>query len=293
MCFFYFKAEILSCLLKPVIPNTIPCTDPDSQTCFRLPLGKLVPALEHAVWHTSTLTIITITVERYYAICRPLRKLAICYRPRPLRVLPVLWSMTVLTSLPFVFMTRLQDSEFVDGTFSKVCGTRVDEAWHYWYVSGMTVLYLVLPMFLLSFLYIRIITCLLKSERTLRLSMAKDALALSAHGSRKQVVKVLVGIVILFFVSLIPLRGVILWQIFVPQADVRSLGPEGYYNLMWLCRLLMYVNSAGNPIIYSMVASKFQVAFWRLMRGSAIKSSNTSTSSLTRYVSYNSSRHGV
>lgn len=47
-----------------------------------------------------------------------------------------------------------------------------------------------------------------------------DATALSTHRSRKQVVKMLVGIVLLFFVSLTPLRVVILWQISSSQSVV-------------------------------------------------------------------------
>ena len=36
---------------------------------------------------------------------------------------------------------------------------------------------------------------------------------------------------------------------------------------MWVCRLLMYANSAGNPVIYSLLSSNFQAAFWRLLSG--------------------------
>ena len=90
---------------------------------------------------------------------------------------------------------------------------------------------------------------------------------MSTRRSRRQVVKMLVGIVVLFFISLMPVRCVIIWQIFTSDAQIQGLGPEGYYNLMWISRLLMYINSAGNPIIYSLVSSKFQEAFWRLLTG--------------------------
>lgn len=233
---------------------------------------KAMPFLEHAVLHASTLIILAITVERFYAICMPMKKLAVCHRPRPLRVLPVLWSTAIVSSVPFVVMTRLVETTFIDGTPCFVCSTPVKEGWHVAFITGMTALFFVCPMLILFGLYACIITKLRSSGTTLRRvrcldDWADDAAALSTHRSRKQIIKMLIGIVLLFFVSLTPLRIVIFWQIFTPSTQVSGLGPESYYNLMWLCRLLMYTNSAGNPIIYSLVSSKFRLAFTRLLHG--------------------------
>ena len=74
-----------------------------------------MPFLEHASLHASTLIILSITVERYYAICRPLKKLSVCHKPNPLRVMPCVWSTAVLTSVPFVVMTSLERTKFFDG----------------------------------------------------------------------------------------------------------------------------------------------------------------------------------
>lgn len=41
--------------------------------------------------------------------------------------------------------------------------------------------------------------------------------------------------------------------------------PETILNLMQLARLMVYVNSAGNPIIYSLVSTKFRRAFARVL----------------------------
>lgn len=248
-----------------------------------------MPGLEHAALHASTLTILSITVERYYAICRPLKKLAMCHKPRPWRVLPVVWSVALVTAVPFVIMTVLSEAEFFDGSRSYVCGTRVEEAWHYWYIGAIYVVFFGIPMIVLFFLYAKIIRKLRSSGTALRNRIREDAMALSNHSSRKQVIKMLVGIVLLFFISLTPLRGVILWILFVPEDQVHALGPERYYNLMWFCRLLMYVNSAGNPIIYSLVSSKFQTAFWYLMRGGGRKPRSPSSGAQGSFASRRSS----
>ncbi|KAL8587020.1 hypothetical protein ACOMHN_023410 [Nucella lapillus] len=225
-------------------------------------LCKIVPFLEHTVLHASTLVILAITVERYYAICRPLKKLALCHRPRPHRVFPVIWTIAALTSLPFVVMTHLEDTLFFDGTPCQVCATTVKEHWHFAYVIGMFVFFFVLPMLLLLCLYNCIIRCLSTSGNNLRIRQVEDVASITTHRTRKNVIKMLVGIVILFFVSLMPVRCVIIWQIFTSDVQIQDMGPESYYNIMWITRLLMYVNSAGNPIIYSLISSKFQEAFW-------------------------------
>lgn len=105
---------------------------------------------------------------------------------------------------------------------------------------------------------------------------------MSTQRSRKQVIKMLVGIVVLFFVCLVPVRCVIIWQIFTPDDQIQSLGPEGYYNLIWISRLLAYMNSAGNPIIYSLMSTRFQEAFWSLLNGKRNQSMNRNNSMSSR-----------
>lgn len=84
--------------------------------------------------------------------------------------------------------------------------------------------------------------------------------------NRKQIVAMLVGIIILFFVCLLPFRVVALVEAFSPPGTVLQLGPEPYLNTIYFCRLLIYVNSAGNAIIYNIVSTKFRRAFQIVVR---------------------------
>ncbi|KAH7979840.1 hypothetical protein HPB49_011538 [Dermacentor silvarum] len=40
---------------------------------------------------------------------------------------------------------------------------------------------------------------------------------------------------------------------------------ELFYSLLYLCRVMLYLNSAMNPILYNAISSKFRVAFCRLL----------------------------
>lgn len=69
------------------------------------------------------------------------------------------------------------------------------------------------------------------------------------------------SVVLSFFLCLIPFRVFILWIIIVPDETVKRLGVEKYYNILYFCRIMVYLNSAINPILYNLMSSKFRAGF--------------------------------
>lgn len=45
-----------------------------------------------------------------------------------------------------------------------------------------------------------------------------------------------------------------------------SLGIDGYYSLLYFCRIMLYLNSAMNPILYNLMSSKFRDGFLKLLQ---------------------------
>lgn len=45
-----------------------------------------------------------------------------------------------------------------------------------------------------------------------------------------------------------------------------SLGIDGYYILLYFCRVMLYLNSAINPILYNLMSSKFRDGFVKLLK---------------------------
>lgn len=86
----------------------------------------------------------------------------------------------------------------------------------------------------------------------------------SAHKYRKQVIMMLGTVVVFFFICLLPFRALIVWIVVAPHEDVMELGNEGYYNLLYFCRIMFYLNSAINPILYNLMSSKFRNGFLKL-----------------------------
>ncbi|XP_060595691.1 orexin/Hypocretin receptor type 1-like [Ruditapes philippinarum] len=56
-----------------------------------------------------------------------------------------------------------------------------------------------------------------------------------------------------------------LWRVFAPKTDLIKLGLEAYLNLVCWVRILMYMNSTGNPIIYSLTSTKFKAAYTAIL----------------------------
>lgn len=98
-------------------------------------------------------------------------------------------------------------------------------------------------------------------------------------------------VVTFFFVCLLPFRALIVWIVLAPHEEVMKLGNEGYYTLLYFCRIMFYLNSAINPILYNLMSSKFRNGFLKLCgikrncyrkhKKALLRTSTFNTSSLT------------
>ncbi|XP_045188440.2 QRFP-like peptide receptor [Mercenaria mercenaria] len=248
---------------------------------------KLVPLMENGVLHVSILTMLAVTFERYHAICHPLKYRMTSTISATVKIIAGIWIFGTILTLPFLIMTDYEDALFYDGSPIKVCRTKVNEMWRYCYTIFISVAFFALPLFILIGFYVCIIKQLMSDKLT---SLAQnDRTAVNTLRSRKQVVQMLIFIIVLFFISLFPIRVVSLWLIFTPTAEVIKIGLEPYLNLMCWVRILMYINSAGNPIIYSLTSTKFKSAFKRVLgrRNSFPQGSVTSTKYIFKRVNNN------
>lgn len=82
---------------------------------------------------------------------------------------------------------------------------------------------------------------------------------------RKQVIFMLGAVVISFFICLLPFRAFTLWIIIVPEQSLKDMTMDSYYSILFFCRIMLYLNSATNPILYNLMSSKFREGFLRLL----------------------------
>lgn len=82
--------------------------------------------------------------------------------------------------------------------------------------------------------------------------------------SRRQVVAMLIAVVFFFFACILPFKVLTLWIVASPLEILDVINQETYFNLLYFSRLMFYINSAINPILYNIMSSKFRDGFKRV-----------------------------
>ncbi|XP_063869615.1 orexin receptor type 2-like [Scylla paramamosain] len=230
---------------------------------FPLPTGKLVPFVEYCVSHASVLTILVISFERYYAICRPLRASYTCTKMRACTCILTIWAAAVLLSSPMLVMSKYLFVPYADGTMVHGCYTELTTFWSCLYINLVTAVFFFVPLVLLVLLYLVIGRSLMRDSASAALQHRK--VDLPNMKARKQVVVMLATVTVFFFVSLFPFRVLTLWIVWTPQETIETIGPLRYFSFLYGTRVLFFANSAVNPILYNLTSTKFREAFLKLL----------------------------
>ncbi len=229
---------------------------------FVLFAGKLVPFLENTAAQTSVLTICAISIERYYAICRPLKVRIIFTHTGTAKILCAFWVLSSCFTLPLTIITKYRSATFHDGTPVYVCRTQILLTWEQMYVFTLAFLFFIFPLAIIVVLYTLIGKKLLKQRADIKMSSGNTRGMLSLK-LRKQIVLMLGTVTALFFVCLLPFKVLSLWHIYATEEHLEYLGLETYLNLTSFARTMYYLNSAINPIVYNLVSTRFRNYFKR------------------------------
>lgn len=159
---------------------------------------------------------------------------------------------------PILLMVTYEMEENIDGTYIPTCTTPASTTWMTGFILTTIVIFFVIPLLILIVLY-TVIARHLMANPTISRGPSNNLLKY-----RKQVVLMLGTVVLCFFLCLLPFRALTLWIIIAPPKMIVSLGIEGYYSLLYICRVMLYLNSAINPILYNLMSTKFREAFLKL-----------------------------
>lgn len=215
-------------------------------------LGKLIPFLENASLNSSVLTMWVISCERFQAICRAMRNNTCVGTVTASKSIICIWLTAIALCLPFLFLTHHEPAKFFDGTDVMVCRTKITTSMDKFYVVFLFMTCFVLPLLVMTVIYVFIL-------RTIYVTQKLDGNRPTRH--RKQIIAMIITIIALFYVSLFPIRIISLWLVFEPIESLQRFGFVSYTNVMCVSRILLNINSCGNPIIYGLISSRFQSAF--------------------------------
>ncbi|TSK31510.1 Thyrotropin-releasing hormone receptor [Bagarius yarrelli] len=192
---------------------------------------------------------------------------SLCTYARAKKIILAVWLFTSLYCVMWFYLSDTQKLVYSDVTVV-TCAYRVSrELYLPIYFFDFSVFF-VLPLALATVLYGFIARILflnaLPKERVKNGqygSAIKHSVQCSSTtaASRRQVIKMLAVVVVLFAVLWMPYRTLVVVNSFLQQAYLDTW-------FLLFCRTCVYLNSAINPVIYNVMSQKFRAAFRRLCR---------------------------
>ncbi|XP_029673370.1 orexin receptor type 2-like [Formica exsecta] len=236
-----------------------------------LKLCKAVPYLQTVSVSVSVLTLTFISIDRWYAICFPLRFKSTTSRAKTSII--VIWLIALLFDIPELLVLHIipSNSRVQTILFTQCVWSWSQESQATFTIVKLIFLYTV-PLLFMSMTYWQIVRVLWRSDipghnLSTRICHSTE-IPLSRSGnpegqlrSRRKAAKMLVAIVITFAICFFPVH---LLSILRCTMALPSNQWTIAFSLIahWLC----YFNSAVNPVIYNFMSGKFRKEFKRNFR---------------------------
>ncbi|XP_046677263.1 orexin receptor type 2-like [Homalodisca vitripennis] len=264
---------ILFCLPPTVIWDV-------TETWFLgMALCKIVLYFQTVSVAVSVLTLTFISVDRWYAICFPLKFKSTTSRAKTAII--IIWLLALMLDIPELIALRTVPKDL---RVKVIYFTQCVPSWTYRAEMTFNTLKIVLlytfPLLFMSVAYCQIVRVLWKSENipghseTVNIhtqtnnactnSLNKRRLTLantttqSQLRSRRKAAKMLVAVVLMFAVCYFPVHliSILRYTINIPQTDITAA-------LSMISHWLCYANSAVNPLIYNFMSGKYRKEFER------------------------------
>ncbi|CAH8863255.1 unnamed protein product [Trichobilharzia szidati] len=253
---------------------------------------QLSVCLQYLSVDASALSICAFSVERWVGICYPMRAQYMCTIKRAIKIIAGIWIFTLIYNIPWIFMSATVEQYSEYGTFEKCTFAFKRTAYKAIYMCDL-ILFYIIPLLITSVMYCQISWRLFRTDdikgissivgrqqinlnrRPLPSENSEHAYAttimiesqqnlkickvITRVRARRQVVKLLMTIVVLFASFWLPYRSMVVYN---------SFSLHGYHDLWFrmFSRIMAYLNSAVNPILYNAMSRKFRRALKRLLK---------------------------
>ncbi|XP_075213821.1 thyrotropin-releasing hormone receptor-like [Lycorma delicatula] len=216
--------------------------------------------LQYLGINSSTLSLVAFTVERYTAICHPMKAQKVCTLKRAKRIIGITWLVAALYCSPWLVLATTKPLHYKGFEGLKKCDFTLPRNQYLIYFFTDLVVFYITPLVLTCILY-GLIARTLYTRMMVNSSSMKSTVQAEAK-SRIQVVKMLALVVAVFAVLWLPYRGLLVYN------SLASLySRDRFMNLWYLmfAKTCVFINSAINPILYSAMSSKFRRGFQKLL----------------------------
>ncbi|XP_071787065.1 neuromedin-U receptor 2-like [Asterias amurensis] len=230
-------------------------------------VGSVTTSLLLDLSFFASLFLVTlVSLEKFYAVCHPLRHRLIGGMKRTTKLIIGVWLLALMVAL-VLLPTRVGNQKFFvewpqDQEFQNFPDTiEVEQPIVTWYVEFHNIVQTV-PFFVALTLnvvfYVKIIMRL--SQKVSTVSTESSAQELRRLKIRNQVALMLIVNGVAFFVCLAPFQ-LLSFILTISQRSGASLSAEHFNNAQWVGRILTYINPVLNPFIYNLTNPRYRAAF--------------------------------
>ncbi|XP_036389228.1 nociceptin receptor [Megalops cyprinoides] len=240
-------------------------------------LCKVVLSIDYYNMFTSTFTLTMMSVDRYIAVCHPVKALDM-RTPHKAKVINIcIWVLASAIGVPAMMLGDVEVEAEVNGT---ECIVILPDPRSYWDPVFGTCVFLfsfLIPVAIISVCY-SLMVKRLRSVRILSGSKEKDR-------NLRRITRMVLVVVAVFVVCWTPIQIMAL-----AQSLGVNLGSLLTVALLHYCIALGYVNSSLNPVLYAFLDENFKRCFREFCYPSAFRLDMQQSSrmrSIAREVAYN------
>ncbi|XP_069748543.1 motilin receptor [Narcine bancroftii] len=202
--------------------------------------------------YATILHITALSIERYLAICLPLKAKVLITKRRVRSVIALLWTLAMVSAGPFFFLLGVEQGMCKHTEYAVSSGILDIMVW-------VSTVYFFFPMFCLAFLYGFIGRKLWKNEEDI-----KGSNAANRKKYHRQTVKLLAVVVLAFVACWLPFHiGRNLFSNLLRSEGLDLFVFSQYFNVV--CMLLFYFSASLNPVLYNLISKKYRTAARRLL----------------------------
>ncbi|XP_050403343.1 neuropeptide receptor 15 [Patella vulgata] len=214
--------------------------------------------------YASVFTLVSICIERYVGIIHPIKAYILCNRKRITIAIGLVWPLSCLLGTPTLAFNEIQPGrpKVTSLNFCVLSFPSYHETYYLVFKFSEFVVFYLGPLVVQVILYTIVSKHLFNRSEELhrRLHVLDDKgsakeISSEAVQARRGVVKMLILSVIVYFVSYSPHQILLFYHAFRPRAF------QDHWSIQVLVMIVAYINSAVNPLFYSVFSQNFRRGF--------------------------------